>query len=398
MSKSDWTGILDSVRAKTGKTDLMTSGMVASEIEGIQAGGGAVSVSPKDVNFYDYDGTLLYSYTVEEAQALTELPELPTQKGLICQGWNWTLDEIKAQNGAVDVGAVYITDDGKTRIYIRIPIESRLTVPLHFSQSEDNGVTIDWGDGSAKETLAGTAVQTSHTYASIGDYVISLDVADTCILKTPVYPRSSSLLSTSIPYLNMLYRFECGKNIKFDSYGFHNCFSLKNITISNGAVDGLSPTYLFHSCYSLLFATIPKGVTNLNSYTFGKCYSLKVVSLPNTVTVMQANIFDNSYALARAIIPSGVTSLGGNLFTSCYSLLSGIIPKSVTNIPASCFSQCKVCGLYDFTRHTSVPTLANTNAFTAIPSDCQIRVPASLYDEWVAATNWSTYASNIVAV
>ena len=29
------------------------------------------TVKPKDVNFIDYDGTLLYSYTLAEAAALT---------------------------------------------------------------------------------------------------------------------------------------------------------------------------------------------------------------------------------------------------------------------------------------------------------------------------------------
>ena len=53
---------------------------------------------------------------------------------------------------------------------------------------------------------------------------------------------------------------------------------------------------------------------------------------------------------------------------------------------------------YDFSTHTSVPTLSNTNAFTDIPADCEIRVPAALYDSWKSATNWSTYASKIVGV
>ena len=53
--------------------------------------------------------------------------------------------------------------------------------------------------------------------------------------------------------------------------------------------------------------------------------------------------------------------------------------------------------IYDFTNHTSVPTLENTNAFTGIPSDCKIKVPESLLEEWKAATNWSTYANKIVA-
>lgn len=42
-----------------------------------EVGGGSSpsnpSASQNEVNFYDYDGTILYSYTVEEAQALTEL-------------------------------------------------------------------------------------------------------------------------------------------------------------------------------------------------------------------------------------------------------------------------------------------------------------------------------------
>ena len=35
--------------------------------------------------------------------------------------------------------------------------------------------------------------------------------------------------------------------------------------------------------------------------------------------------------------------------------------------------------------------------FGNINADCKIYVPASLYDTWVAATNWSTWASYIVA-
>jgi hypothetical protein len=54
--------------------------------------------------------------------------------------------------------------------------------------------------------------------------------------------------------------------------------------------------------------------------------------------------------------------------------------------------------IYDFTSHTSIPTVSSTTAFDDIPSDCIIKVPASLYNDWIAATNWSTYADHIVAV
>ena len=41
-----------------------------------------------DVNFYDYDGTILYSYTKEQFLALSAMPKLQTRDGLICQKRN----------------------------------------------------------------------------------------------------------------------------------------------------------------------------------------------------------------------------------------------------------------------------------------------------------------------
>lgn len=52
---------------------------------------------PKDVNFVDYDGQLLHSYTVTQFMELTELPPNPTNPGLIAQGWNWDLNDAKEQ-------------------------------------------------------------------------------------------------------------------------------------------------------------------------------------------------------------------------------------------------------------------------------------------------------------
>ena len=53
---------------------------------------------------------------------------------------------------------------------------------------------------------------------------------------------------------------------------------------------------------------------------------------------------------------------------------------------------------YDFTALTAIPTLSNTNAFTSIPADCEIRVPAALADKWKTATNWAAHAKYIVGV
>jgi hypothetical protein len=418
-----FTAIADSIRGKTGGSDKIPAENFPEAIDGIQAGGSS-SASPKDVNFYDYDGTLLHSYTVAEAQALSELPPLPEQEGLICQEWNYTLDEIKAHNRPLDIGATYITDDGKTRLYIKIAAEGRMDVPLYFSQTVANGVTIDWGDGSATETLSGTGNKnTVHTYASIGEYVISLDVVDGCTLG---WGRGSSsycvLGSTGVTgrvYCNMLQKVEVGNGVtSIDSYAFYYCYSLTSITIPNGVTSIGSNSFYscysltnitipnsvtniggsFNSCYSLASIIIPNSVTSIGSNSFSSCYSLTSITIPNGVTSIGKNKFENCYSLASVVIPNSVTSIGDFPFYSCYSLASITIPDSVTSIGSGAFQNCYCMKFCDFTSHTAVPTLSSTNLFSGAPSDLEIRVPAALYDEWIAATNWSTYADKIVAV
>lgn len=391
--------------------------------------GGGASVSPKDVNFYDYDGTILHSYTVEEAQALTELPELPTQKGLICQGWNYDLATIKAHNRALNIGATYITDDGKTRLYIKIAAEGRMTVPIYFSQTVANGVTIDWGDGSATETLSGTGnVNTSHTYASIGDYVISLDVAEGCSLGFGNGTSSYSVLGyvtdgtkyEGMVYGSMLRKVEIGTGVTtITTYAFRYCISLTSVTIPDSVKD--IETRAFTYCYALDAITIPYGTKTIQTSAFERCNNLKHISIPNSVlsigqkafyqcVILTSVNFPNSvtnivtsafyycYALTSVILPNNIMSITNEVFAGCYSLASITIPNKVTSLGNQAFASCYGMKVYDFTTHTTIPTLSTAYVFMNIPSDCQIRVPASLYDEWIAATNWSNFASQIVAV
>ena len=302
-------------------------------------GGGSsavTSASVSDVNFYDYDGTILHSYTKEQFLALSAMPKLPTRAGLICQGWNWTLNDAKeyvTDYGMLNIGTMYVTDDGDTRLYIRIATEGRMTVPLYWSQTVANGVSIDWGDGSAIQSVDGTGnVNTTHTYAQPGNYVIRLKVVNNCTLGlghgSLSYCVMGSLSNNGRVYCNMLQAVEIGKNVT-----------------SIGA-------YAFNSCYSLSSVSIPSSVTSIEYGAFGRCSSLSSVS-----------------------IPQGVTSIDTNMFGYCYGM-----------------------AIYDFTKHTSVPTLVNTNAFSSIPSDCKIKVPSSLLEEWKSATNWSTFADKIVGV
>ena len=375
--------VADAIRAKTGTTDLMAwpDGFKAA-VEGIQTGGGGGSTSDvvmKDVNFYDYDGTLVASYTLAEAQALTTLPDGPTHDGLTFQGWNWSLEKIHALTRPMNVGAMYITDDGATRLHIRIATIGRMTVPLYIFQTVANGVTIDWGDGSAEETLVGTGnVNTTHTYAEPGDYVISLMPNDGCTLSFGANSSSYCVMGATgnngKVYCNMLQEVYIGKNVTY---------------ISN---------YAFQYCYSLASITIPDGVTSIGRNAFNGCYSLASITIQDSVTAISNYTFQYCGSLASITIQDGVTAIRDYAFNGCYSLASITIPDGVTSIGRSVFNNCYGIRYYDFSACTDIPTLSSTNAFNGIPSDCQMLIPAALYDEWSTATNWSTYADHIVGV
>ena len=52
--------------------------------------------------------------------------------------------------------------------------------------------------------------------------------------------------------------------------------------------------------------------------------------------------------------------------------------------------------MVDFSQATAVPTMHNTNTFQNTNNTFKIVVPDALYNDWIVATNWSTYASHIV--
>lgn len=52
----------------------------------------------------------------------------------------------------------------------------------------------------------------------------------------------------------------------------------------------------------------------------------------------------------------------------------------------------------DMTACTSVPSLPSATLFSSSNKPYTVLVPASLYDSWIKATNWSAIVSNIQAV
>ena len=446
---------IEALNVTANGTYTAPSGKAYSPVTVNVSGGGGGSAEEKQVNFIDYDGTILYSYTATEANALTALPSNPSHSGLTAQGWNWTLAQIKAQltampDGSIWVGQMYITSDGKTRIYCHF--ESGRLSP-YLGLGVNGTVVVDWGDGSSTDTITGSSLTfektAQHAYAVEGDYIITLTVSSGEIAffgslsYTNILKKSANNGSNpSRVYSNAVRRVELGADTGIGNYAFSYCHSLASITIPS-TVTSIG-TYAFGYCYSLASITIPSTVTSIGNNAIQYCYSLASITIPSTVTSIGNNAFlccyslasitipstvtsigtnaiqycsslasitipstvtsigNNAfmscYSLASITIPSTVTSIGTNAFMSCYSLASITIPSTVTSIGTNAFGYCYGMAEYHLLP-TTPPTLENTNAFQFIESDCVIYVPYSsdhsVLEAYKAASNWSSYANKM---
>jgi len=352
------------------------------------------------------------------------MPDNPSHDGLTSQGWNWSLSDAQAyvaKYGELTIGQMYITDDGKTRIYIHLE-EGRLAPYLGIGV---NGTAvIDWGDGSETNTVTGTSVttiiNTQHTYAAAGDYVIIIDVTGSMTLSGHskwgsqlLWNQGSSETENGV-YQNAVQRVEIGSNITIGSFAFRYCHGLSSITIPDSVTTIGSSA--FSSCYSLSSVTIPDGVTTIEIGVFNSCSSLTSITIPDSVKTIENSVFSGCYILSSVIIPDSVTTIGSNAFNNCHRLTSIIIPDSVTTIESGAFSFChnlssvtipdsvttigsnafSTCHGLGFIRFESTipPTVANSNAFLNLTTDCIIYVPAGTLSDYTSATNYpssSTY-------
>ena len=382
-----------------------------------------VAVEEKDVNFYDYDGTCLYSYTLAEAQALSSLPPLPEHDGLTCQKWNWTLADIKAlpeNTLGADIGAVYITADGKTHCYFEFVDEKKLDVTLNFTGT----LTIEWGDGTTTSSATSPA---SHTYASTGTYLAKLYSASAYKIG-----GGTSALTFVTGNVHALKRLHLASNATLHSSGYalYGMRGLETATVHTGELykegmrmcGSLCAIVLSHM-YAIAVQSLQdnsslrvvcapaksfvqnqglRGCTNLKRFVTGKesafgdgyhvmgCSSLREIY----ITGIGAYACQSTFALRRAILSENITSIGAQSFYN-----SGIqtlnVPENVTSIGTQAFQYCSQLVYLKF-NSTTPPTVANANAFAGVPTTCIVEVPAGALATYQAATNYGTIAAQMV--
>lgn len=405
----------------------------ASADVNVSGGGGGASVPPSEVNFYDYDGTVVNAYTATEFANLSAMPANPTHDGLTAQGWNWSLADAQAyvaKYGRLNIGQMYVTTSGDTEIDIQLGIGRNKP---YLGCCPNGTVEIDWGDGSAHDTLTGTSTGSSglkyiqHIYPDTGEmFTIKLHMESGVFAFNGNTNSStgSQILSNGTTgesdgqraYQSSVKAVRLGTNVIAIPYAaFSYCCSLASITVPEN-VTALAP-YAFQYCYGLSSITIPRGVTRIYNNAFQYCYGLSHVVIPKGVTRVDASAFDGCYSLQSLTIPDKVTTIGAyvaqdcrsladvtipeslttlvaNMFIYCHSLASIVIPKSVTSIQTNTLRYCESLAKIVFMRTT--PPTAGSNAFANLPSDIVVYVPNGTLSAYQAASNYSSISSKMV--
>lgn len=440
------TAIADAVRARGGTSELMKPSEIPDAVSRIPSGSSGADMS-LPIRFFDYDGTLLHSFSLEELAEMEDLPDLPSHEKLICSGWNWTLEDLKATNREMNVVALYVTDDGATRFYVVLD-EDMLEPQVSFGQTFYNGVEIDWGDGSQLETAAGggyNRITLTHQYPEPGEYVIRFLPKENNMLSffggynegSYVFTAGKKSKEENMKYLSAVRKIEIGKKVyQLDSYCFcgmsklesivlaetkmppgngivkccyslkflgiwggwgyiprylcEQCSSLKNVSIPNG-IDAL-PDYAFSECYSLESITLPDSVMSVGKYALNECLVMKEVYLSPKVKTIAGSAFRNDRMLEHIILRSGLTEIAEYMFSGCCMLTELVIPDTVTLIDKYGFENCKGMKRYYFLSIWP-PNLAQVNAFYGISEDCKIYVPKGMLSAYQTADYWSNYAS-----
>lgn len=413
----------------------LKSGVTAHDASGAKITGTLDITPPKesDINFWDYEGTLLYAWTLAELATKTELPPLPSHDGLVCQGWNWTLADIKDAGRELDIGALYITDDGKTRLYVDVDTETWDDFVLNYWQGQKNATTVDWGDGTTPEAVNDYSyIEHRHVYASSGSYVITMSVKEGTTMQLG---RDGWMLiakdDADSGRCAMLRRVEVGaRAVGTDPGCFRNCSMLESISLPQStkvyairsfemctqlrvliAADMDEIRQSFYNCVNLRAIASTKGQTQGNNYAITNTAARQInfdMTAANKAQALervhikavngQVGDFSACRALLEVTIPADATTFVAAAFQGDNALRRVTCLGNIASIPAQVFQRCYPLRFVDFTHCTAVPTLANVNAFDQTHPQLEIRVPASLADAWKAATNWSSLADHIVGV
>jgi hypothetical protein len=317
------------------------------------------------VRFFDIDGTILKEEYVDAGNAATA-PANPTYDSTYLTFDNWNNDFSNIQHD-LDVGAIYDTSDGKTYLFLKVTTQTGLQPTLQLNKATTALLTIDWGDSTTNTTTTSGNVNVTKTaaYASVGDYVVSIECAANYGVSTGGY-----ILGNNTTYSRTLIKAYIGANVNTFTDGFRSNTMLEICSFPNNLTS--FGTNVFNSCASLRHFNMPSSITSYG--TFNGCRSLKTISLSQGYNTIPNNCFFNCGSLQKVVFQDAATGIGISCFQDALSLESVYLPSICVTFSDSAFLRARSLKNISFSNNVAI----GSDCFNACSSLSQITLPTGV--------------------
>ena len=261
---------------------------------------------------------------------------------------------------------------------------------------------IQAGGGDIDGLIEGTLTEITSNATKLRRYAF----AECRALTTASFPNVTSMNGEAFYYCTALTTASLPNVRSIGSKAFYYCTALTTASLPNATSIGMEA---FYYCSKLTTASFPNA-TSIGTKAFKECNKLVTADFPNATSI-GAEAFHHCTALTVVAFPKA-TSMGYNSsFYYCTALTTASFPN-MTSIGTSSFQECySLTKLIIGTKQSSVCTLASTSVFTNCyhilgtvnatynpngDKDGYIYVPNSLVANYRTATNWVTYATQIM--
>lgn len=180
---------------------------------------------------------------------------------------------------------------------------------------------------------------------------------------------------------------------------FWRCTGITNVDFGNG-VKTIGDS-AFQNCSGLRIVWIPDCVKKIGGSAFQECSGLTGVRFGSGLTTIGSWSFCECEELKDVRVPDGVTSIGAAAFNNCSGLTNLVIGKSVNKIGSLAIYGCQNLVTIEV-RAAKPPEMgggveATSRVFGHLPRLKAIKVPLLSVPAYRRASQWSEYASIIIA-
>lgn len=292
--------IADSIRAKSGKTDLMLPSQMSDEITNLPSGG----VENLDAVLTEQEELIatLQATLADKAANIKPTETLEITENGTHDVTNYASAEVNVPVGIFPEGTLEITENGT------YDVSTYASANVSVGGSGDETAIVDSIiDGSITE-LTSNAVNLRDSMFANYTKLKSVNFTNAVGASQKCFQGCSSLISANFP-----------RAVSMGQHAFNNCTSLVNVNI---------PTlvsmnqYAFLGCSSLKSIDFPKLYTGIGTSSFKGCTALKDVNIP-LVPSLGSLSFEECTSLEYIDLPVATTI--GTAFYNCSSLKTLIL-------------------------------------------------------------------------